>query len=106
MARVQNVPEVGAHLRANQRAAVHHLGHVLEALAYLDVIHRRINCREGAQHLIALEAFLERRVAFGIKRLRRCHAAGHPAQDHRVGLGIELRLFLGQSGQGGSAEGG
>ena len=100
VARVQDVYEIGTYLGANQRAAIHHLGHVLESLTNLDVIHRRINRRKRTQHLVALETFFERRISFGIKRLRGRHAAGHPTQDHGVCRGIELRLFLGQGGQG------
>ena len=49
--RVQDVPQVGDDVRADQRAAVHHLGDVLQPLRDLDVVHDRVDGREGAQDL-------------------------------------------------------
>ena len=43
MPRVQDVAEVGLHVRADQRGAVHHLGDVLQPGGDLDVVDRR--CR-------------------------------------------------------------
>ena len=47
--RVQDVAQVGQHVRADQRAAVHHLGDVLQALRDLDVVDDRVDGREGAE---------------------------------------------------------
>ena len=38
--------KVGPNLRTNERASIHHLGHVFEALTDLDVIHGRIDRRK------------------------------------------------------------
>ena len=89
VARVQNEPEVAGLVGADERAAIHHRANFLEPLGQLDVIHRRVDRREGAEHLAGREAFLERRVALGVKRLGVGHTAAHPEDDHAIGGGLD-----------------
>ena len=51
MPRVQDVARGRRHVRADQRAAIHHLGDVLQALRDLDVVDDRVDGREGAEDL-------------------------------------------------------
>ena len=104
VSRVEDVSEVSAYLRTDQRAAIHHFCHVFEPLAHLDVVDDCINRRERAQHLIALEPLIERSVTLGVKCLGRRHAPSHPAEDHGVGCGRKLRLILSECGERGRAE--
>ena len=60
MPRVQDVAQVGQHVRADERAAVHHVGDVLQALADLDVVDDRVDGRERAQDPLDRQPDLER----------------------------------------------
>ena len=95
MPRVQDEPEIARLIAANQRPAIHHLREMLEALRELDVVDDGIDGREGAEHLLRLQAGRERRVALRIERLRVRHAARHPQHDHAVGGRLDLLELVG-----------
>ena len=96
MTRVQDESEITGRVRANQRAAIHHVRDTLQTLRDLDVIDSRVDRREGAQHLLRLEAHLERRIALRIERLGVRHPAGHPEDDHGIGSRRQSLAFCGR----------
>ena len=87
--RVQDEPEITGLVGPDEGAAIHHRADFFEPLGQLNVIHRRVDRREGAEHLAGREAFLERGVALGVKRLGVGHAATHPEDDHGVCGGLD-----------------
>ena len=86
MPRVQDVAQVGQHVRPDQRRPIHHAGNVLQPLANLDVVDNRVDRRKRAHHLFDRQPDFKRLIPLGIERLGRGHAARHPQQDARVGF--------------------
>jgi len=82
---VEDVPEVGHDVRADQGAAVEHLRDALQALRDLDVGDGRVDARERAEDPVRRRADLVRGESLGVERLGGGHAAGHPQDDDRVG---------------------
>ena len=70
---------------------IHHARDLLEPLRELDVVHRGVDGRERAEHVLDRHARRERRVALRIERLGLRHAARHPEHDDRVGGGASDR---------------
>ena len=83
--RVENLPHVAGHVRADQRAAVEDGSDLLEPLRNADIVDDRRDRRKRAQHLVGGEPLFKRRVAFRVERLGVGHAAGHPQDDEAVG---------------------
>ncbi len=93
--RVEDVPQVGNDVRADQGAPVQDLGDVFQPLGDLHAVEHRVDGGERAEDLLRRDADLERGVPLGIERFGRRHAAGQPEQDERVGGGLGLLDWLG-----------
>src|SRR6266545_4904250 len=83
--------EIADTMRSDERTAVHHACDSLQALRNLDVVHRRVDVREGAEYAVRFQAALEWRVLLRVESLGLGHATGHPQQDEGVGLRLNLR---------------
>ena len=87
MARVQNRAQVGRHVRAQQRAAIHYARDRFQALREVNAVDGRWDRGERASDILGFHARRERRVPFGVEHLHMRHAAAHPEDNDGVGLG-------------------
>ena len=83
--RMENLPQVARHVRADQRAAVEDGGDLLQPLRDADIVDRRRDRGKGAQHPVRFEPFIKGDVALRVERLGVGHAAGHPQEHDAIG---------------------
>ena len=93
MPRVENAPQIGLHMGADQRAPVEHGGDLFEPLTNLHPIDRGGDRREGADHIGHCQPGLKRLVFFRIEIVRGGHAASHPEHDDRIGPRRRMHNF-------------
>src|ERR1051326_1339882 len=89
--RVENETEIASGIGTNQRGAVHHAGDIFKALREFDVVHDRVDLREGAEDLVGFNAAFEGSITFRIESFGVGHTARHPQDDDGIG---SRRYFL------------
>ena len=113
MARVEDAPQVGLNVRADERAAIEDTRDPLEPFADLHAVDRGGDRREGADAVSDCEPLFKRLVLLRVEIVGGRHPAGHPENDDRVSgrarmldhrIGHQSRLRQGERGGGCGAE--
>ena len=87
---VQNEPQIAGLIRPDQRSSIHHSRDLLQPLRDLDVVHRRIDRRERAQHAIRFQPRFIRRVALRVEGFGLRHA---PAIQSTINVSAVGSIF-------------
>ena len=84
MPRMQDVAQVGQHVRTNQRAAIHDCEPCSPGPASVLMLSTTVSMAGKVLMIFSdRRADFERLVTFGVERIGSRHAAGHPQQDAR-----------------------